>query len=113
MKRPPRRQSRLLKVSELKHLESFLSDDTKSLVDRFAAGAMLFAVYSRIGDLSSVDSVSLDVCRLDGVSRGYLEARSLSHENFFLRTGLEFTAGGTHRWSWQSTVGLGLLASGD
>eukprot|EP00434_Breviolum_minutum_P042712 symbB.v1.2.038033.t1/scaffold5788.1/size24331/3 len=38
MKRPPRRQSRLLKVSELKHLESFLSNDTKSLVDRFAAG---------------------------------------------------------------------------
>ena len=119
--RKPRRQSRTLKVTELKYLESFLSDETKSLVDRFAAGTMLFAVYSRarIGDLAAVQSVSLDVCRAGGECKGYIEARSLSHKMRISSSGLglnlplvaPIVGVGSRQWGmdyWKVSIEAGL-----
>ncbi len=124
--RKPRRQSRTLKVTELKYLELFLSDETKSLVDRFAAGTMLFAVYSRarIGDLAAVQSVSLDVCRAGGAYKGYIEARSLSHKMRISSSGLglnlplvaPIVGVGSRQWGidyWRVSIEAGLsLAPG-
>ena len=122
MTRKPRRQSRTLKVTELKYLESFLSDKSKSLVDRYAAGAMLFAVYSRarIGDLASVQCVEFDVCKMGDTYRGYIEARSLSHEMKISTSGLglnlplvaPITGVGNRQWGidfWKVSVEAGLI----
>ncbi len=123
MTRKPGRQSRtLMKVTELKYLESFLSDKSKSLVDRYAAGTMLFAVYprARIEDLASVQCVEFDVCKMDDTYRGYIEARSLSHKMKISSSGLGLNlllvapiAGvGNRQWDidfWKVSVEAGLM----
>ena len=55
-KRPTKKQSRTLKVAELKFLESFLENETKSVIDRYAAGCFLMMVYSRarVGDMAAI-----------------------------------------------------------
>ena len=121
MARKPRRQSRTLKVSELQHLETFLADKTKSLVDRFAVGAMLFAVYSRarVGDLAAVQCVSIDVCQSGGAYKGYIEARSLSHKMKISSSGLGLNLPlvapidgvGSRQWGidfWEVSIEAGL-----
>ena len=70
--RPLRKQSRTLTVCELVHLEGLLSDDSRSIVDRYAAGCILFGTYSRsrVGDLACIEQYIIDVhnrsrqCRL-------------------------------------------------
>eukprot|EP00435_Cladocopium_sp_Y103_P071119 s179_g36.t1 len=81
--RPLRKQSATLNVKTLQFLESYLSDATRSLVDRFAAGVFLFAVYARarFGDLRQIAKVILDVAtgESDG-SLGFIEMHSSSHK---------------------------------
>ena len=61
--RPLRKQSRTLTVRELVHLEGLLSDDSRSIVDRYAAGCILFGTYSRsrVGDLTCIEQNITDM----------------------------------------------------
>ena len=80
LNRAPRRQARPLATNEILWLEAFLADPNRSLLDRYAVGCFLMAVYScaRLGDLKVVSDFRLD---LDGDSDvGYLELYSLSHK---------------------------------
>ena len=108
-------------MSELQHLETFLADKAKSLVDRFAVGAMLFAVYSRarVGDLAAVQCVSIDVCQSGGAYKGYIEARSLSHKMKISSSGLGLNLPlvapidgvGSRQWGidfWEVSIEAGL-----
>eukprot|EP00435_Cladocopium_sp_Y103_P045581 s2791_g13.t1 len=81
--RPLRKQSTVPSVAALKHLENFLSDESVALVDRYAAGVFLFAVFARarFGDLRKISSITLDEAEhADGDHLGYLEMSSASHK---------------------------------
>lgn len=80
--RPPRRQSRALTVAELIFLERFLEDNVNNLIDRYAVGCFLFCVYSRarVGDISKISSIHVDIHRDGGVVKGYIECHSMSHK---------------------------------
>eukprot|EP00435_Cladocopium_sp_Y103_P030499 s4056_g7.t1 len=81
--RPLRKQSTVLSVAALKHLEGILSDESVALVDRYAAGVFLFAVFARarFGDLRKISSITLDEAEhADGDHLGYLEMSSASHK---------------------------------
>ena len=80
--RPPRVQSRVLRVCELQFLEEFLNDSSRSIIDRYATGCFLFMVYSRarVGDIASIDKYFCDVVCIGGVPHGYLEFHSKSHK---------------------------------
>eukprot|EP00435_Cladocopium_sp_Y103_P043649 s2024_g12.t1 len=81
--RPLRKQSMTLNVKTLVYMESFLCDSSKALVDRFACGVFLFAVYAkaRFGDLRKISKFIIDTApdSSEG-SLGYLEAHSESHK---------------------------------
>ena len=66
----------------MKHLEAFLANPCKSLVDRYGVGVMLFAVFSRarVGDLASVQKVIIDGCVVDSEHEGFIEVISQSHK---------------------------------
>eukprot|EP00435_Cladocopium_sp_Y103_P011314 s1805_g2.t4 len=81
--RPLRKQSTTLNVKTLMYLESYLSDSTKAVVDRYACGVFLFAVYARarFGDLRKISKVLIDVAPdTNEGSLGFLEAHSASHK---------------------------------
>ena len=81
--RPLRKQSRTLTVRELVHLECFLSDGgSRSIVDRYAAGCILFGTYSRsrVGDLACIEQYIIDVHRTDQGHVGYIELHTSSHK---------------------------------
>ena len=82
-KRPTKKQSRTLKVAELKFLESFLENETKSVIDSYAAGCFLMMVYSRarVGDMAAIKQCIADVSPHSGGLMGYLEVHSLSHKS--------------------------------
>ena len=81
--RPLRKQSTTLNVKSLLFLEDFLSDSKRALVDRYAVGVFLFAVYARarFGDLKRISRSIVDEVEenKDG-SLGYLELHSDSHK---------------------------------
>lgn len=81
--RPLRRQSSTLNVKSLLFLEMFLADQKRALVDRFAAGVFLFAVYARarFGDLRRISRAIIDEVQenADG-SLGFIELHSDSHK---------------------------------
>ena len=78
--RPPRRQARPLSVAEVSFLESFVCDVTRTLQDRYCAGAFLFAVHSRarLRDLQAIKCFMSDLTDDGG---GFLECVSLSHKS--------------------------------
>eukprot|EP00435_Cladocopium_sp_Y103_P032700 s386_g8.t1 len=81
--RPLQKQSTTLNVKTLQFLEQFLQDQGRSLVDRYAAGVIVFAVYSRarFGDLRRIARIILD--EADGGSDGslgFIEMHSASHK---------------------------------
>ena len=82
-KRPMKKQSRTLKVTELKFLESFLENESKSVIDRYAAGCFLMMVYSRsrVGDMAVINRCLADVSPHGDGLVGYLEVHSLSHKS--------------------------------
>ena len=70
-------------VSALQFLETLLEDETVSLVDRYATGVILFAVYARarFGDLRKISCIILDSSDNSGAEHlGYLEMHSASHK---------------------------------
>eukprot|EP00435_Cladocopium_sp_Y103_P024661 s285_g6.t1 len=81
--RPLRKQSLTLNVKTLVFLESYLCDGSKALVDRYACGVFLFAVYARarFGDLRKISKVFVDTALGVGeTSLGFIEAHSESHK---------------------------------
>ena len=78
-----RKQSTTLNVKSILFLENFLYDSKRALVDRFAAGVFLFAVYAsaRFGDLRRIAKVIVDeVQENKDESLGFLELHSDSHK---------------------------------
>ena len=81
--RPLRRQSTTLNVKTLQFMESYLCDERHAMVDRYAVGVFLFAVYSRsrFGDLRKIAKIIFDAASDDtGESLGYIEMHSASHK---------------------------------
>ena len=81
-RRREKRQARILSVNEVIALETFLSNEKNLIVDRFAAGCFLFALYprSRWSDLRCVYSYSADIIEVEGKITGYLEYKTRSHK---------------------------------
>ena len=81
--RPLRKQSSVLTVSALQYLETILEDETVALVDRYAAGVILSATYSRarFGDLRQIAGIVIDEApKGERDQLGYLEMDSASHK---------------------------------
>ena len=80
--RPLRRQSRTLTVRELRHIEELLFDSTRSIVDRYAAGCILFGTYSRsrVADMACIGQYIVDIQSMDRGNVGYLEMHTSSHK---------------------------------
>ena len=80
--RPRRKQARPLTVSEVIYLESVLRNSSIDLVDRFAAGAFLLALFGRCrwSDLRHVNNFFLDTNEVDGRTIGYMEFTTFSHK---------------------------------
>ena len=80
--RPKRRQARPLTVSEVAMLEETLKDAKVDLLDRYAAGAFLFALYGRCrwSDLRKVNNYVLDTSTMGSKTIGYLEFSTFSHK---------------------------------
>ena len=81
-KKAERKQSAVLTTDAVLYLEKFLADGEEDLVDRYAAGCLLFAVYSRsrISDLRKVKGWFLDFACLVSHGQGYLECSTRSHK---------------------------------
>ena len=90
--RPEKKQARVLTVTEVAYLETSLTNEHLSLVDRFACGCMLFCLYtrSRWSDLKKVYGFQCDVMEDSGRISGYIECRTRSHKTARLvaRSGL-------------------------
>ena len=80
--RKEKRQARTLTVNEVKSLEFFMADETNVVVDRFACGCFLFALFSRSrwSDLRCVYGFASDIMELDGKIAGYLAFKTRSHK---------------------------------
>eukprot|EP00435_Cladocopium_sp_Y103_P015409 s326_g3.t1 len=80
--RKEKRQARVLTVQEVQALELTLLDETEEIVDRYAAGAFLFCLYSRstLSDLRKVRGYYKDILETNGTITGYLEFRTRSHK---------------------------------
>ena len=80
--RKEKRQARTLTVNEVRSLESFMADEKNVVVDRFACGCFLFALFSRSrwSDLRCVYGFASDIMEMDGKIVGYLEFKTRSHK---------------------------------
>ena len=81
-RRREKRQARVLSVAEVASLEEFLSNERNFIIDRFAAGCFLFALYSRSrwSDLRCVYSYTADIVEIEGKITGYLKYKTRSHK---------------------------------
>ena len=81
-RRKEKRQARVLSVQEVCSLESFLSNEKNLIVDRFAAGCFLFALFSRSrwSDLRCVHGYATDILEIERKITGYLEYKTRSHK---------------------------------
>ncbi len=77
-RRKEKRQTRVLGVREVCSLESFLADERNLVVDWFAAGCFLFALFSRSrwSDLRCVYGHVADILEVEGKITGYLEYKT-------------------------------------
>ena len=82
LERPEKKQARTLLVAEVLDLEALLADGARPLIDRYCAGAFLFALYgrARLGDLRALDCFITDLLEDGTDGCGYLEVLSLSHK---------------------------------
>jgi hypothetical protein len=81
--KPLRKQSTTLNVNTLQFLEMYLCNLAFALIDRFAAGVFLFAIYSRAryGDLRRIAKIIIDeVSESNESSLGFIEMLSESHK---------------------------------
>ena len=76
-RRREKRQARVLSVAEVASLEDFLSNERNLVVDRFAAGCFLFALYSRSrwSDLRCVYFYTADILELEGKNNRLLRVQ--------------------------------------
>eukprot|EP00439_Symbiodinium_sp_Y106_P022418 s7025_g2.t1 len=81
-KKAERKQSAVLTTDAVQYLENFLANNDEDPVDRYAAGCLLFANFSRsrISDLRMVKSWFLDFDCLLSHGLGYLECCTRSHK---------------------------------
>ena len=81
-RRKEKRQARVLSVQEVCALESFLSHEKNTIVDRFAAGCFLFALFSRSrwSDLRCIYGYAADILEIEGKITGYLEYKTRRHK---------------------------------
>ena len=72
-RRKEKKQARVLSVQEVCSLEGFLANEKNLIVDRFATGCFLFALFSRSrwSDLSCVYGYTADILELEGKITGY------------------------------------------
>eukprot|EP00435_Cladocopium_sp_Y103_P007410 s3328_g2.t1 len=82
LERPEKHQARVLSVNEVEALERILIDEKVAIADRYAAGALLFCLYSRsrLSDLKKVRGYVKDVIEVNGAISGYIEFRTRSHK---------------------------------
>eukprot|EP00435_Cladocopium_sp_Y103_P073748 s448_g45.t1 len=82
MERPEKKQARVLTVREVETLERILLDEQVELTDRYAAGALLFCLYSRsrLSDLKKVRGYVKDIIEVNGTIPGYIEFRTRSRK---------------------------------
>ena len=80
--RKEKKQARTLTVQEVRALESFMANEKNVLVDRFACGCFLFALFSRSrwSDLRCVYGFASDIVEIEGKIAGYLEYKTRSHK---------------------------------
>ena len=81
-KKAERVQSAVLSADAVVFLENFLADTGQDPVDRYAAGSLLFAVFSRsrISDLRKVRDWHLDFSCIKSHGQGFLECSTRSHK---------------------------------
>ena len=81
-RRKEKKQARVLSVQEVRSLESFLANDKNLIVDRFAAGCFLSALFSRSrwSDLRCVYGHTADILEVEGKITAYLEYKTRSHK---------------------------------
>ena len=81
-RRKEKKQARVLSVQEVCSLENFLANEKNLIVDRFAAGCFLFALFSRSrwSDLRCVYGYTADTLEVEGKITGYLEYETRSHK---------------------------------
>ena len=81
-KKAERKQSTVLTTDAVLYLENFLAHNDEDLVDRYAAGCLLFAIFSRsrVSDLRRVKGWFLDFECLLSHGQGYLECCTRSHK---------------------------------
>ena len=79
-------KARVLSVQEVCSLESFLGNQKNLIVDRFATGCFLFALFSRSrwSDLRCVYGYAADILEVEGKITGYLEYKTRSHKTAHL-----------------------------
>ena len=82
MNRKEKKQSRVLTVNETRELENLLSDELETLVDRAAAGVMLFCLHSRSrwSDIRKVFSYVGDFNLKAEKISGYIEFKTRTHK---------------------------------
>ena len=80
--RKEKKQARTLTVQEVRALVSFMANEKNGLVDRFACGCFLFALFSRgrWSDLRCVYGFASDIVEIEGKIAGYLEYKTRSHK---------------------------------
>ncbi len=108
--RKEKRQARTLTVQEVKSLESFMADEKNVMIDRFACGCFLFALFSRSrwSDLRCVYGFASDIVEVGGKIAGYIEYRTRSHKTARLvqRQGLSMPlVSSTCLGRWQHALG--------
>ena len=110
-KKAERVQSAVLSTDAVVFLENFLADAGQDPVDRYAAGSLLFAVFSRsrISDLRKVRDWHLDFSCIKSHGQGFLECSTRSHKTSRLR-GVSWAVVFTEV---ASSVGLGLEDRGE
>ncbi len=81
-RRKEKKQASALSVQEVCSLESFLANEKNLIVDRFATGCFLFALFSRSmwSDLRCVYGYTADTLEVEGKITGYLEYKTRSHK---------------------------------
>ncbi|CAL1143202.1 unnamed protein product [Cladocopium goreaui] len=103
--RPLRKQSSVLTVPAIQHLESLLGDDSLATVDRYATGVFLFAIFARarFGDLRQISSIVIDEANAGvGDHLGYLAAKC-SEFCIFEDESDRKSPGGLGKASWGKT----------
>ena len=109
--RQPREPRHPLTVAMVRSLEEMLADVLLGIIDRYACGAFLFAIYSRSrsSDLRLVEDWILDLESVALSEEGFVECSTRSHKtaNLVARSGLAMplvaVACGVGRTSWATT----------